>query len=85
MDFTLREEYWIKFCMKFIAVISLDNYYSQFCSGLLIRIDKHVIQTNSLYFLLSGLVWLKLAVIILIEHSTLKWQYYMNVSLCHIQ
>jgi hypothetical protein len=30
MDFTLREEYWIKFCMTLIAVISRDNYYSQF-------------------------------------------------------
>jgi hypothetical protein len=28
MDLTLREEYWIKFCMKLIAVISHDNYYS---------------------------------------------------------
>jgi hypothetical protein len=27
MDLTLREEYWIKFCMKLIAVISPDNYY----------------------------------------------------------
>jgi hypothetical protein len=30
MDLSLREEYWIKFCMKFIAVISHDNYYGQF-------------------------------------------------------
>jgi hypothetical protein len=30
MDLTLREEYWIKFCMKLIAVIFPDNYYSQF-------------------------------------------------------
>jgi hypothetical protein len=30
MDLTLREGYWIEFCMKFIAVISHDNYYSQF-------------------------------------------------------
>jgi hypothetical protein len=30
MDITLREEYWIKMCMKLIAVISHDNYYSQF-------------------------------------------------------
>jgi hypothetical protein len=28
MDLTLREGYWIKFCMKLIAVISHDNYYS---------------------------------------------------------
>jgi hypothetical protein len=26
MDLTLREEYWIKFSMKLIAVISHDNY-----------------------------------------------------------
>jgi hypothetical protein len=30
MDLTLREGYWIKFCMKLIAVISHDNYYGQF-------------------------------------------------------
>jgi hypothetical protein len=30
MDLTLREEYWIKFYMKFIAMISNDNYYTQF-------------------------------------------------------
>jgi hypothetical protein len=32
MDLTLREEYWIQFCTKLIAVISHDNYeyYSQF-------------------------------------------------------
>jgi hypothetical protein len=30
MDLTLREEYWIKLGMKLIAVISPDNYYSQF-------------------------------------------------------
>jgi hypothetical protein len=30
MDSTLLERYWIKSCMKFIAVISHDNYYSQF-------------------------------------------------------
>jgi hypothetical protein len=29
MDLTLREEYWLKLCMKLIAVISHDNYYSQ--------------------------------------------------------
>jgi hypothetical protein len=31
MDLTLREEYWIKFCMRLVAVISHDNYYNQFC------------------------------------------------------
>jgi hypothetical protein len=30
MDLTMREEYRIKFCMKLIAVISPNNYYSQF-------------------------------------------------------
>jgi hypothetical protein len=30
MDLTLREGYWIKFCMKLITLISRDNYYSQF-------------------------------------------------------
>jgi hypothetical protein len=30
MDLTLKEGYWIKFCIKLITVISLDNYYSQF-------------------------------------------------------
>jgi hypothetical protein len=30
MDLTLREGYWITFCMKVIAVISHDNYYCQF-------------------------------------------------------
>jgi hypothetical protein len=30
MDLTLREGYWIKFCMKLIAVIPHDNYYGQF-------------------------------------------------------
>jgi hypothetical protein len=30
MDLTLGEVYWIKFCMKLIIVIFLDNYYSQF-------------------------------------------------------
>jgi hypothetical protein len=30
MDITLREGYWIKFCMNLIAVISYDNHYSQF-------------------------------------------------------
>jgi hypothetical protein len=43
MDITLREEYWIKFCMKLIAVISHNNYYSQFyhpsCELVLIRQD----------------------------------------------
>jgi hypothetical protein len=29
MDLTLRERYWLQFCMKFIAVISHDNYYIQ--------------------------------------------------------
>jgi hypothetical protein len=28
MDLTLREEYWITFCMKLITVISHDNYQS---------------------------------------------------------
>jgi hypothetical protein len=28
MDLNLREEYSIKYCTKFIAVISHDNYYS---------------------------------------------------------
>jgi hypothetical protein len=31
MDLTLRKGYWIKFYMKLIAVISHDNYGSQFC------------------------------------------------------
>jgi hypothetical protein len=30
MDLTLREEYWKKFCMKLITVITHDNYCSQF-------------------------------------------------------
>jgi hypothetical protein len=30
MDLTLRERYWIKFCMKLITVLCLNNYYSQF-------------------------------------------------------
>jgi hypothetical protein len=30
MELTLRQEYWIKFCMKLVTVISLYNYYSQF-------------------------------------------------------
>jgi hypothetical protein len=30
MDLTVKEEYLIKYCMKLIAVISHDNYYSQF-------------------------------------------------------
>jgi hypothetical protein len=30
MDFTVKERYSIKFCMKFIPVISHDKYYSQF-------------------------------------------------------
>jgi hypothetical protein len=30
MDVTLREGYSIKFYLKLIAVISRDNYYSQF-------------------------------------------------------
>jgi hypothetical protein len=30
MDLTLTEGYWITFCMKLTAVISHDNYYSQF-------------------------------------------------------
>jgi hypothetical protein len=34
MDLTLREEYWIKFCMKLIAVISHDNYYRSSCVSL---------------------------------------------------
>jgi hypothetical protein len=29
MELTLRVEYWIRFCMKLIAVISPDSYYSQ--------------------------------------------------------
>jgi hypothetical protein len=28
MELTLREGYWIKFCMKLITVIFPDNYYS---------------------------------------------------------
>jgi hypothetical protein len=28
MDLTLREGYWIRMCMKLIAVVSLDNFYS---------------------------------------------------------
>jgi hypothetical protein len=35
MDFTLREQYWIKFYKKLIAVIFYDNYYSQFCMYIL--------------------------------------------------
>jgi hypothetical protein len=35
MDLTLREKYSTEFCMKLIAVISHDNYYSQFCHPLL--------------------------------------------------
>jgi hypothetical protein len=31
MDLTLRGGYWVKFCMELIAVMSHDNYYSQFC------------------------------------------------------
>jgi hypothetical protein len=30
MNLTLREGYWIQFCMKLTAVMSHDNYYSQF-------------------------------------------------------
>jgi hypothetical protein len=30
MDLTLREGYWIQFCIQLIAVISHYNYYSQF-------------------------------------------------------
>jgi hypothetical protein len=30
MDLNFSEEYWIKFCIKLIAMISHDNYYSQF-------------------------------------------------------
>jgi hypothetical protein len=30
MDLTVKVGYLIKFCMKLIAVISHDNYYSQF-------------------------------------------------------
>jgi hypothetical protein len=30
MNLTLREAYWIEFCMKLIKVVSHDNYYSQF-------------------------------------------------------
>jgi hypothetical protein len=30
MDLTLREGYWIKFCMQLITVTFFDNYYSQF-------------------------------------------------------
>jgi hypothetical protein len=30
MDLTLREGDWKEFCMKLIAVISQDNFYSQF-------------------------------------------------------
>jgi hypothetical protein len=29
MDLTSKEEYWTQFCMKLIAVISPNNYYSQ--------------------------------------------------------
>jgi hypothetical protein len=32
MDLTLREGYLITFCVKLIAVISHDYYYSQFCT-----------------------------------------------------
>jgi hypothetical protein len=31
MGLTLRGGYLIKLCMKLIALISHDNYYSQFC------------------------------------------------------
>jgi hypothetical protein len=27
VDLAFREEYWIKFCMKLVALISHDNYY----------------------------------------------------------
>jgi hypothetical protein len=30
MDLTVKEVYFIKLCMKLNAVISHDNYYSQF-------------------------------------------------------
>jgi hypothetical protein len=30
MILTLREGYWIQFYMKFVTVVSHDNYYSQF-------------------------------------------------------
>jgi hypothetical protein len=30
MDLTLSEGYWIKFCMKLVAVMSHDNYYTHF-------------------------------------------------------
>jgi hypothetical protein len=30
MDLTSEEEYWIKFCVTLLAVISHDNYYNQF-------------------------------------------------------
>jgi hypothetical protein len=30
MDIILREEYWIKFCIKLITVISHDIYYSNY-------------------------------------------------------
>jgi len=29
MKLPFREKHWIKFCMKFLRVIFLDNYYSQ--------------------------------------------------------
>jgi hypothetical protein len=49
MDLTLREEYWIKFCATLIAVISRDNYYSQFhrpfCE--LVHSSKFIIQESS--------------------------------------
>jgi hypothetical protein len=49
MDLTLREGYWIKFCMKLIAATSHDNYYSQLtnimpaqiCEVLFMRLVQH--------------------------------------------
>jgi hypothetical protein len=51
MDLTLREGYWITFCMLLMAVISHDNYYTEF-------IVLHVNWYNNSLFLLIRQIFL---------------------------
>jgi hypothetical protein len=56
MDLTLREGYWIKFCMKLLTMICLDNYCSNFITLLLNRYNSRLLPLLRQFFLIPNTI-----------------------------